>query len=244
MARQMDSNSMRVPPTGTVAHGIGSGEFTFSSWVYADSFTLDSIIISGGVLDPGFYCNSSGNVVSYFGGAGTTFSVTLSTATWYHLMFSRVSNTLSLYIDGSVDATTQNVTGKSWSDNYFLFGADSVGGGDAWNGPIAEYAIWKGVGFGADVALALSAGESPSNILVGAGSRVGYWPMVGSGSSSADEIDVWGANDAHPNINAAYVAHPRIHRRTPRVRRFAAAAGGGAPFAGTPTSMLSLMGAG
>ena len=86
----------------------GTGDFTFSAWIKrAATGSVDSIISNYG-LDPctgGVEYYVYNDHVGIYIGSSVNGSATISANTWYHVAATRNNGSVTLYINGSVDAT-------------------------------------------------------------------------------------------------------------------------------------------
>jgi len=94
------------------ADGIGTGEFTVETWYRADTFTsVNAIMYMSGRA---FYVTSAGKI-AYYDGTGFEGTTTMSTNTWYHLVWQRSSdNVIRLFVNGNLQTSatkTSNFAG-------------------------------------------------------------------------------------------------------------------------------------
>ncbi len=90
------------------ADGIGTGEFTVETWYRADTFTsVNAIMYMNGRA---FYVTSAGRI-AYYDGSGFTGTTTMSTNTWYHLVWQRSSdNVIRLFVNGNLETSATKTT--------------------------------------------------------------------------------------------------------------------------------------
>lgn len=135
--------------TGTIAHGIGTGDFTYSALVkistddvHATS-NLHSVITNGSVYTPAFGVGTGatgaavdGNVAMYFDG-WRDFGAGITKGTWQHIAVTRTSGVLTGYVAGAACPNTFSVA-TSIADAAQIIGASHPSGGDALRGSIAD----------------------------------------------------------------------------------------------------------
>jgi hypothetical protein len=135
---------------------FGSGDFTVETWFYhQDGVNSDALITKyNGASDHewGLFVDSNGNIAFFWstnGSADSSISASpgYSTATWYHVAFSRVGNTGYLCFNGTIIATG-SMTGVTIFNSAALLsvGANNNGTTAEFLGRIDETRITKGVG--------------------------------------------------------------------------------------------------
>ena len=139
-----NGTSSRVTMSGVTL--TGTGDMTFTGWLYLTALAHDSYFISNrknpddniGIYN--FHVDTAGklNWWDYDGGAfgfnTTSLSTgTLSTATWYHVAFVRSGGTSgTYYINGSSSGTTTAAASKSYSSSAthpMILGTEGETGG-------------------------------------------------------------------------------------------------------------------
>ena len=135
---------------------IGTGDFTFECWVYANALTTGghykrvwemgtSTSNSIGIdIQPEGVCNFRINdsvIVN-------TGSGVISTKTWTHIAVCRESSTVTLYINGTTSnggtASASNTTDIDQSSNTFRIGANHAQpSNSSWNGKISNFRYGK-----------------------------------------------------------------------------------------------------
>lgn len=118
--------------TPTIAHGIGTGPFTFTAWVLrlADTGQGYQGVLSNGSFAPGCYTEINGTTEwgVYWDGivqAGEEWPV----GTYGQMCVTRDSaGSTRLLRDGVLKATTAAFSGKSMSNDVFRIGATSTSG--------------------------------------------------------------------------------------------------------------------
>ena len=136
---------------------IGTGDFTFECWVYADALTTgghykrvwemgSSTSNSIGIdIQPEGVCNFRINdsvIVN-------TGSGVISTGVWTHIAVCRKGGTITLYINGTTNnggtASASNSTDIDHSSNTFRIGANHAQpSNSSWNGEISNFRYVKG----------------------------------------------------------------------------------------------------
>lgn len=144
-------------PSNQSAFTMGTGDFTVEMWVYTSSLAVGQTFydtMNGG--DSGgsgrFAMQlSTGGTVQLFTGAGSIFTSggTLAINTWYHIAYSRISNSGKLYVNGNQVNTTYT------DNNNYVVGTSSrpIIGINAYDsstnpmlGSISNLRVVKGVG--------------------------------------------------------------------------------------------------
>lgn len=138
---------------------------------------------------------------------------------WHHAcgVFA-ASNDRRAYLNGGnkgTNATSQTPSGLNQTHVGTFDGSSS-----AWNGRLAEAAVWSAALTDEEV-LSLARGVSP--LLIRPDSLASYWPLVGR---DGPEIDVKGGRNLTLTGTSA-ADHPRVYRPHKRVSVFVPAAGGG-----------------
>lgn len=127
-----------------------SGDWSIALWLKQSSLGINSAIIASsnwnsGGNDYDFYImtNSSNklgaDIWPYGGSRVSTFTLTYPDTNWNHIVFSRSSSYLYIYLNGTSSITPLAITGSVW-DGTFLVGKDS------WeynSGNIKDLMVWK-----------------------------------------------------------------------------------------------------
>ncbi len=111
------------------AHNIGTGDFTFSAWVYPRRVTTNyDGIMSVGSFAPAMVVDAGAtNQWGAFWGSNLPSGSILSTHTWYFLVMQREGTTVRFYRNGVVEPTTHTVS-TSMANTTFQIGTNnSVG---------------------------------------------------------------------------------------------------------------------
>ncbi len=147
---------------GTIANAtdlnMGSGNFTFSIWVYAADYTngTTGILVSGRHLNgfSGFLfrAHNSDRIPVFNGTVGQTswdISITSGTSlvdgTRNHLAITRVGDVYTLYQNGVNEGTDTQSGALHYGSAGFQLGGDSYAG-VYWNNTNADFRILKGTG--------------------------------------------------------------------------------------------------
>lgn len=173
-----------------------------------------------------FYLKSTGNVAIYIGNMQYGFNIssdpvpsgpTLSTGTWYHLLFTIVqSGGVNLYLNGSANGSfaTDSGTGSSHSITGAI-GQDLRSAGRFFNGNLAHFAFWNVVLSAGEIA-ALAKGALPFQIRPTA--LMTWLPLDGIASPEPD-LSAGNANNG-TLTGTALAAGPPLQMFSPRVPRF------------------------
>lgn len=182
-------------PTGTNNWGISTTEWTLEGWIWMSSFPINnqafwSASVSSGVE---IYCRFGDAAVPYdqiqikTGGSEMQSSTVFSPNTWYHLAITYSNNTLTLYVNGTLD-NSKNIEVA----NYVINNLSLCSSGSYWRctGQQAQIRFWT-------KALTQNAIVDAMNRAVPADSEglFGYWKLdEGEGSvfhdSTANGFDL------------------------------------------------------
>lgn len=137
---------------------LSSGNFTVECWIKRGrTSTLERItgqMAAGGQTTSvsfGFRFNADDTILFNVGNGGSlifTSTVTeVSDTNWHHLAMVRNGNTVTMYIDGTADANTLNVTGITINDSATKLAIGRIGefADGYFQGYVDEYRISKGV---------------------------------------------------------------------------------------------------
>jgi len=139
---------LQLPSTSELS--FGTGNFTIEMWMYAQNLaSIPMLFHKGSSGSNGWFFQTSASTL-YFGQLDSarysTWSVSLSNNTWYHIALTRVGSTLNVFING-VSQTAQTVSGADTSNDNTspaLIGV-IAGGTYALQGYLDDYRITKGV---------------------------------------------------------------------------------------------------
>ena len=122
-----------------------TGDWTFECWVYPTAITgYHTFLGQWGNPDNIFIwkMNSSGRMyLENLGAAITATSTTILANQWQHIALTRSSNTIRMFVNGVLDATTATRSGTYYSSGAMYVGA---GYGEVFNGFINSMRILKG----------------------------------------------------------------------------------------------------
>ena len=159
---------------------FGTGDFTIEGWYYLTQFNNHFLYdqwasSSSGAGNNQIYVNSGegGRIRVYYNGS-SKFTTTggFSLNTWTHLAVVRSSGTITVYFNGTADATTQSYSGQYGKTGDLYIGDQHTGGGGAPQMYVDDLRVTKGVArytsnFTAPTTAHLtSAGDSLKNIIV------------------------------------------------------------------------------
>lgn len=142
-SRKFTDASSHYLSTGTVNHGIGTGDFTIGCWANHTNNTTWQCIWSNGTFAPSMYIRIASNGWGAFWGTTKQFDTILETdGTWYNLVVRRSGTELSGWVDGVKEATTF-VVATSMADSTWQIGSESAAGAAHPEGSVAELAAWN-----------------------------------------------------------------------------------------------------
>jgi len=91
------------------AFSFGTGNFTIEAWVYPTVGSVyRGIFANGGVSTGSFavYLTNTNTVrLDYYGGGGVGTTTTVALNTWSHIVVARSGSTISIFINGTREAT-------------------------------------------------------------------------------------------------------------------------------------------
>lgn len=141
-------------PINNTAFDLGSGDFTIQVWANLNSLSnvsgLNPVLIEkfSGASGPGwvFYVQQGSTIEFYSNGSlllNPYESITLHV--WHNYLVQRIGNTLNLFFDGSLVATTSFSGSLGASPNPLLIGAQNAEDGRNFtlDGSIDETAVWN-----------------------------------------------------------------------------------------------------
>jgi hypothetical protein len=131
------------------AFQYGTGDYTYEFWVYHTSLsgqqTYFSRNASGNASGVYIYKDTSNFVGVYYSSQIATSSVTINANQWYHIVVSRLSGTLRIFIDGVQRASVSDTT--NLTESIVRIGADGSTALHGFAGYISNARILKGVGY-------------------------------------------------------------------------------------------------
>lgn len=192
--------------SGSFAHGIGTGDFTFACWAYQTASGSYSALWANGTYDPAFYMEAGSRppILYGIGGGDIAFNTTLSLNTWYHLAVRRSGTTITCWVNGVQEANTGTRSGSMPTGVQRI--ANSSGAGvEGFSGRIAEAGLWAAALTAGEIA-SLAGGAHPTRVR--RVSMKAYWPIHGVGSPEPD----YSGGGAHLTLTGspAQAAHCRV----------------------------------
>ena len=159
-AALFDGNTDNISIPKNSALSFGTGDFIVEAWMNFDSVNTSSVWKT--MCNVGTYFslgNNSGNVVLYM---ASVFSdpLSLSTDTWYHICFSRVSGTVYFFVNG-VAKGSASYSGSLGSTETHFIGAQNGANANPMDGHIDELRIIKGRGISSAFTPETSAYSNP-----------------------------------------------------------------------------------
>ena len=190
MSFSTDEHPMRVEIADNDALDFGTGDFTISSWFMITGYVADGQLLykraNPGDGNTGYVVNASVSGSSnkarfkLYDGGKTDLEVfsdsALALNTWHHIVCTRDSGTMKMYIDGSLQTDTENATGYDLdnTDGLALVGASF----DDNSSCMAETALFKSAFALADVQELYNDGvpfDLVKNSLTSSPTLTGYW---------------------------------------------------------------------
>jgi len=144
-----DGNGDYLSVASNTALDITQGNFTFECWVYRTVSATQEIwnqrINSPSAIGVFLRLNSTNTITfSYVGTASAiTSTSTIPLNSWTHLAVTRSSSTVSIFINGNLDATASFANGTYAATNL-LIGRDETGTGQ-YTGYLSNWRLIKGV---------------------------------------------------------------------------------------------------
>lgn len=168
---------------------FGSGDYAFSIWFRGTSTTLD--VLAQNISRAGWiYVTNQQLDVRGFTGSNETFSSVVVNNDWNHLVITRVSGTVDIYLNNSSRTGALTITGTSPVTNPSLsnFGFHVLSG-YFWLGQMDEISFHIGSGLSSSQVSAMYNSGVPIDISSGYGAT--HWWRMGdsfSGTTIADQI--------------------------------------------------------
>lgn len=135
--------------TTTTDFGFGTGDFSVEGWIYISDDTGTETMFdfrAGSDTDNGlhFYTVDRAPKLAIGNTIKLQPAITLINTTFYHIMVTRVGTTLSLYVDGALQANVTDATDLG-TTKPLVIGSD-YNGGTGWDGRIDDFRVRKGTG--------------------------------------------------------------------------------------------------
>lgn len=139
---------MNTVPEGKGDWGISTTEWTLEGWIWMSAFNINNQAFWNGEVSKGteIYCRFGDAAVDYdrmqikTGGSEMESKTKFSPNTWYHVAITYSSNTLSLYVNGSLDNSKTIVVAE-----YIINNLKLCSSGGYWQcvGRQAQVRFWK-----------------------------------------------------------------------------------------------------
>jgi hypothetical protein len=155
-----DGTGDRILAAPSEDMNLASGDWTIEFWVYTNTVAAGNAAIvarsaagniaTGDELQWSFYRSGSTLYARPYKST-TDYGIslgTISTGTWYHVAMTRSGNTIRAFLNGTVSATTQTISGAlnnntAWY-GIIVGGLQVAGVNEYWNGYIDDLRITKG----------------------------------------------------------------------------------------------------
>jgi hypothetical protein len=135
--------------TSTINHNIGTGNFTYSAWVYPTGLkgagaTLCAFMGNGNYAPTfGFDLNGYPSQLGFFWSGWNGFGTTLSLNQWYCVTMTRVGTLITGYLNANACPVTYNV-GFSMDNDRYVIGRSGVDyAPDTFKGNISQVSIYN-----------------------------------------------------------------------------------------------------
>jgi Concanavalin A-like lectin/glucanases superfamily len=144
------TQSFLSPSSSTNTNFTQAGDFTVEAWYRPTSVTGSHYLFTLGTEATNRYTwflNGAVITSNYFGGSNVAYSTSLSINTWNHIAMVRSGTTVTLYVNGTADATTDTQAGTI-GNGVLRIAADSSGAnrlaGQISNFRVAASAVYTG----------------------------------------------------------------------------------------------------
>ena len=134
------------------AFSFGTGDYTVEFWIYLNAlpgskYTIMDFRLVNGSTPHTVFVSSTG-YLGYYNGTSdvTSTSLPISTGAWYHIAYSRISGTLSIYVAGSPAYSAANSINYGASNKLTIGASVGQQAGEFVNGYMSNIRIVKGVG--------------------------------------------------------------------------------------------------
>jgi hypothetical protein len=135
--------------TSSINHNIGTGNFTYSAWVYPTSLkgagaTLSAFMGNGEYAPTfGFDLNGYPSELGFYWSGWKGFGTTLSLNQWYYVVMTRVGALCTGYLNAIACPVTYN-DGQSMNNSQYVIGRSGVNyASDIFKGNIAQVQIYN-----------------------------------------------------------------------------------------------------
>ncbi len=169
---------------------LNGTKFTVACWLKPESLAGTQLFIGQTGGGAGWEFRIDTNTLTFvINAVGFSSTTVLTAGTWYHIAFTYDQTDAVIYIDGKADKTVAHVIDVSGSASDFIIGTNP-GGGDKYDGLIADAAVWTVALTAANIA-SLASGLPIQNEGI-----ISYYKMD---ESSGNAIDAIGSNDLTDN---------------------------------------------
>jgi len=125
---------------------LNGQDYTIEAWVYLSGLGKTQRIARKGVSTPAAYelaITSSNVVAAYHGGTTIVGTTALTTGQWYHVALSRQnsSNTIKLYLNGTLEASSTSASGGVSNTDPLSIGGWASVAADSLNGYMDDFRV-------------------------------------------------------------------------------------------------------
>jgi hypothetical protein len=139
-----DGSGDYVTAPSNAAFALGTGDYTFETWIYKTTSVRVNIIAMSGGQGFAVAVNTSGNIEVCRAGTAIdyTFTAGISNNTWTHIAVTRSGTSLRAFKDGTLLGT--QTSSNNYGQGICYIGIDTGGTGDTFAGSMSNFRLVKG----------------------------------------------------------------------------------------------------